>query len=182
MMMIYELSGDYAIILPLMVTCTIASAACHHLLHGTWGVNKGVLRGRSIRGVMTAVAAVPADARLQDFLVELFSAGGALPVLASSGLSYGVIQIDDLQEVWKTPFMKDALVASDVAKKARTISLDAGVGQALEAMDADEVDALPVVGAGSLSSTPIGVVTRAALNALQSPDEAIEPFVASTSQ
>ncbi len=32
MMMVYELSGNYAIILPLMVTCTLASALCHVLV------------------------------------------------------------------------------------------------------------------------------------------------------
>ena len=32
MMMVYELSGNYAIMLPLMVTCTLASGLCHALL------------------------------------------------------------------------------------------------------------------------------------------------------
>ncbi len=35
MMMVYELSGNYAIILPLMVTCTLASALCHVLVERT---------------------------------------------------------------------------------------------------------------------------------------------------
>ncbi|WP_434384002.1 chloride channel protein [Melittangium boletus] len=48
LMMVYELSGDFAIILPLMVTCTLASALCQALVERRAAVEPARLRRRPI--------------------------------------------------------------------------------------------------------------------------------------
>lgn len=52
LMMVYELSGNYAIILPLMVTCTLASALCHTLVERRAGVEPHTLRRAPVKGLV----------------------------------------------------------------------------------------------------------------------------------
>ncbi len=169
LMMIYELSGNYAIILPLMVTCTIASALCHYLIERRAPRGPGdteLLSNTRVRQLMTDAKPVPADTRLRPLVDLLLTAeDGTLPVLDPEGRVYGIVQIDQLRDVWIDEAVHPVLVAMDLARSVPIVSADTDVATALALMDQEEVDALPVV-ERQRSDGPRGLLTRSAVRRL----------------
>ncbi|WP_224248855.1 chloride channel protein [Hyalangium gracile] len=168
MMMVYELSGNHAIILPLMVTCSIASALCHYLTERKAPKvqsDADLLASTQVRALMLEVAPVPANLHLEPLMEELLSAeSGTLPVLDAEGTVYGIVQVEQMREVWKDPALHAMLVASDLARKLPVLSPTSDLTQALRLLDHEDVDALPV--AGAHGSTTCGLITRAAIRRL----------------
>ncbi|MBI3180554.1 MAG: chloride channel protein [Myxococcales bacterium] len=166
MIMLYELTGNYAIILPLMVTCTLASALCHVLLERRAErarTERDVLREHPVRKVSFASSPVAAGIKLRELVDQLISAEGeALPVLDSGGALYGVALISELRDVWRDEQLNRMLNALDVARKVKVLSPEDTLAHALELMDQEDVDALPVHDRRR-GSLPYGVVTRAAI-------------------
>lgn len=164
MIMIYELSGNYAIILPLMISCTIASALAHYLVERKQPrliSDAELLRSTAIRTLMIPSSPVPAATRARALLDLVVAAeGGALSVLDGAGRIYGVVQLEDLREVWRDEQLNQVLVASDVARKTGTLGAEQDLASALEMMDHDDVDALPVIDRDK-SIAPYGIITRA---------------------
>ncbi|MFB1481751.1 chloride channel protein [Corallococcus sp. RDP092CA] len=165
MMMLYELSGSHEIILPLMVTCTIASALCHYLTERTTPKvqsDEDLLAATHVRALMTEVPAVPAGTPLRALTDQLLtSEAGTLPVLDTEGNLYGTVQVEQLREVWRDESMYPLLVASDMARKLPALAPDSDLAHALRVMDQEDVDALPV--APVLGLAPCGLITRAAV-------------------
>jgi len=160
MMMLYELSGNYAIILPLMVTCTIASALCHALSERrqrSVPTEVELLRVTPVRELMRRAApvgvATPVRA-LMDLLVA--SQDFALPVRTGAGKIHGVVQLHHLQEVWPDEALREVLNAWDVAQSVPVLHPDADLREALGMMDEHDVDVLPVV-----EGEEVFLVTRA---------------------
>ncbi|MCP3059768.1 chloride channel protein [Myxococcus sp. K38C18041901] len=160
MMMMYELSGNHDIILPLMVTCTIASALCHYLIERKQAKvvsDADLLESTPVQALMEHVAPVPAGLPvrpLADLLLR--SETGALPVLDTAGEVYGIVQVEQLREVWSDESVYPLLVASDLSRKLPVLSPEADLAHALRLMDQEDVDALPV-------SAPTGIATRGLL-------------------
>ncbi|WP_370639887.1 MULTISPECIES: chloride channel protein [unclassified Corallococcus] len=165
MMMLYELSGSHEIILPLMVTCTIASAVCHFLTERTAPKvqsDEDLLAATHVRALMTEVPAVSAGTPLRALTDQLLtSEAGTLPVLDTEGNLYGTVQVEQLREVWRDESMYPLLVASDLARKLPALAPDSDLAHALQVMDHEDVDALPV--APVLGLSPCGLITRAAV-------------------
>ncbi|MFL5350662.1 MAG: chloride channel protein [Hyalangium sp.] len=168
MMMVYELSGNHALILPLMVTCSIASALCHYLTERKAPkvqTDADLLASTSVRALMLEMTPVPANLHLQPLMDQLLSTeGGTLPVLDADGAVYGIVQVEQLREVWRDQALHMMLVASDLARKLPILSPTSDLTQALHAMDHEDVDALPVSGAPG--SNTCGLITRAAIRRL----------------
>ncbi|WP_171448025.1 chloride channel protein [Corallococcus carmarthensis] len=165
MMMLYELSGSHEIILPLMVTCTIASALCTFLTERTAPKvqsDEDLLVATHVRALMTEVPAVPAGTPLRSLTDQLLtSEAGTLPVLDTQGNLYGTVQVEQLREVWRDESMYPLLVASDLARKLPALAPDSDLAHALQVMDQEDVDALPVTPV--LGLAPCGLLTRAAV-------------------
>ena len=165
MMMLYELSGNHDIILPLMVTCTIASALCHYLTERKAPKVQSdvdLLESTPVRAVMAHLPPVPAGTPLRvltDLL--LTSEAGTLPVLDTAGYVYGTVQVEQLREVWRDESVYPLLVASDLARKLPLLSPDSDLAHALRVMDQEDVDALPV--AAPPGSPTCGLLTRGAV-------------------
>jgi CIC family chloride channel protein len=163
MIMVYELSGSYSLILPLMICCTIGSALTHYLVERKQPkviTDADLLRDTPVRKLMIASAPVPAATRARALLDLVVAAEvGALTVLDGAGRIYGVVQLDDLREVWRDEELNQVLVASDVARKTSTLGAEMDLATALETMDHEDVDALPVVDRDR-SVAPYGIVTR----------------------
>ncbi len=157
LMMVYELSGNYAIILPLMVTCTIASALCHALVERRAGGDVHTLRRSPVRALVVWVEPVspglPASVLRERLLTAPVS---ALPVIGADGQLLGVVTASTLGERWRRAGGESTVAA--LADLARPVSPDTPLGDALAIMDAQAVDALPIQGEGQ-----VGVVTRTAL-------------------
>jgi CIC family chloride channel protein len=168
MMMVYELSGTHAIILPLMVTCSIASALCHYLSERKapkLQSDTELLSSTPVRALMLEVAPVPAHLHLRPLMDLLLAAeGGTLPVLDAEAQVYGTVEVEQLREVWHDDALNAMLVASDVARKLPVLLPTLSLAQALLALDAEDVDALPV--ALAPGSPTCGLVTRSAIRRL----------------
>ncbi|MFZ5468226.1 MAG: chloride channel protein [Myxococcota bacterium] len=165
MMMLYELSGNYAIILPLMVTCTIASALCHALVERRAPkvvTDQELLRHTPVRALVSRVTPVKPDTRVRELVDLLLSSEeGTLPVLDVENRVYGIATLAELREVWRDEQLSRMLNAVDVARKVRPLTAELDLAFALEAMDQHDVDALPVL--EDAAAVPLGIVSRAAI-------------------
>lgn len=165
LMMLYELSANAAIILPLMVTCTLASAICHALLERKKPkrlTDEEVLGATSVRTAGTAVSAVAADLRFDPLTDQLLATeDGVLPVLAPNGRLYGIVDVARVRDVWREPAVKPLLVADDLSIPVHPLTTNADLQAALVRMDAEDLDALPVIDARS--QMPWGIITRSAI-------------------
>lgn len=168
MMMVYELSGNNSLILPLMVTCSIASALCHYLTERKAPkvqTDADLLSSTPVRSLVLELTPVPANLHLQPLMDLLLSAeSGTLPVLDADGKVYGIVQVEQLREVWQDRALNMMLVASDLARKLPVLSPESDLTHALHAMDHEDVDALPV--ASVAGSNTCGLITRAAIRRL----------------
>jgi CIC family chloride channel protein len=157
LMMVYELSGNYAIILPLMVTCTLSSALCHALVERRAGGEVYALRRSPVRALVVWVEPVgpglPASVLRERLLTAPVS---ALPVLGADGQLVGVVTASTLGERW--PRGESEATVATLADLMRPVSPDMSVGEALALMDERSLDALPVQENGR-----VGVVTRVGL-------------------
>ena len=162
MMMLYELSGNHAIILPLMVTCTIASALCHYLIERKAPKPKTdaeLLSTTPVSALMRELAPVPASMHLRPLMDQVFTTeSGTLPVLDGNGKLYGIVEVDQFREIWRDEGLYPVLVASDLARKVPLLSPDTDLAHALLLMDQEDVDALPVQ--GTPGSQTCGLLTR----------------------
>ncbi|PTL84327.1 chloride channel protein [Vitiosangium sp. GDMCC 1.1324] len=163
MMMLYELSGNHAIILPLMVTCTIASALCHYLTERKapkTQTDEELLATTPVRALMRELAPVPANMHLRPLMDQVLTTeSGTLPVLDGEGKLYGIVQVDHFRDIWRDEGLHPMLVASDLARKVPLLSPDTDLAHALLLMDQEDVDALPVQGVPG--SQTCGLLTRA---------------------
>ena len=163
LIIMYELAGNTSAILPLMVTCTIASALCHALVERNSPralTEADVLRRTPVSEAMVRCPAVPASTRLRALFDQLVSSeSGALPVLDEHGNPAGLVQVEDLREVWKDAGLDPVLVALDLMRPVRPVLAQASLAEALARMDAADLDALPVVDPDR-PAYPYGIVTR----------------------
>ena len=163
LMIMYELAGNTSAILPLMVTCTLASVICHALVERKSPralTEADVLRRTQVAEAMVRCAAVPASTRLRTLFDQLVSSeSGALPVLDERGETVGLVQVEDLREVWKKAELDPLLVALDLMRPVLPVLAQASLAEALARMDAADLDALPVVDPDR-PGDPYGVVTR----------------------
>ncbi|WP_224244602.1 chloride channel protein [Hyalangium gracile] len=160
MMMVYELSGNYAIILPLMVTCTLASALCHVLVErraARAGAHRLALRRTPVRELVTweepVAPELPATA-LRERLLSSVSA--ALPVRGADGRLRGVVVAGALGERWRQA--GEAATVEALLDAGPALSQETPVAEALATMDAQSVNVLAVEG-----GERVGVVTRMGL-------------------
>jgi CIC family chloride channel protein len=110
---------------------------------------------------MVRCPAVPARTRLGALFDQLVSAeSGALPVLDEDGNAAGLVQVEDLREVWNDAQLDPVLVALDLMRPVRPVLARATLAEALARMDAADLDALPVVDPDR-PGYPYGIVTRA---------------------
>lgn len=160
MMMIYELSGNYAIILPLMVSCTIASSLCHALVerhHARAPRTASVRERMPLVGFVAWAAPLAFDTpapQVRDLL--LTASGGALPVAGADGALLGVVCQHDFSERWRQ--LPGDPLAAELAQPAEPVAPTLTVAEALERMARAGLEALPV-----RDEARVGVVTRAAL-------------------
>ncbi len=168
MIMLYELSGNYAIILPLMVTCTIASALCHTLAERTAPKTLSddeLLAQTNVGRLMIAVSGAPGGLGLRPLVDRLLEAeDGVVPVTDAQGRPVGIVQVEHLRDVWRDPLLHETLVAADVARKVPVATPDTDLRTAVGWMDEEDVDALPVVTPGQPGE--LHLLTRAAIRRL----------------
>jgi CIC family chloride channel protein len=159
----FEMTGDYSIILPLMLTVVTTTLLSRHLLHREsiytlkltrrgvrlqFGRNVDVLEGVRVDEVMTSdLVTVLPDAPL-DELTELFLKTNrhAFPVVDERGRLSGIVSLSDLRNVKGDS--KQELVSDLMTRSVITTFPDETLDVVLRRLGPRDLSRLPVVSRG----------------------------------
>jgi CIC family chloride channel protein len=175
-LMLFEMSGNYRIILPLMITCIISSLAAGHLWRESIYTLKLVRRGVNIKegkevnilkgiraaevmnaGVETIYEGLGLEA-LQDKISK--SKYNSFPVVDSEGRLVGILSFMDYQDALFNDDLKNLVVAKDLATTdVVTVRGDDNLYDALQKITPHDFSIIPVVTAEDRSRL-LGVLSR----------------------
>jgi CIC family chloride channel protein len=161
-LMVFEMSGDYHIMVPLMAACIVATLVKRAF--GNESVFTEVLEARGIdtawtreRSWMRAVPVrkipwrstpeVSEHARLEELKRVYVSSGkGCVQVVDDDGLMVGIVTFADLQQWLLDPTLDQIVLASEVANRSiSVISEDGNLLQAINMFDRESFEQMPVV-------------------------------------
>lgn len=175
-LILFEMTGDYKIILPLMIACIIGSLASGQLLTDSIytlklarrGVNikagkeVNVLKSISVKDVMNPeVETIPENMTLGRLAEKISkSKYNSFPVVNSEGDLTGILTFVDYHDVAFDESLKDLVVAKEIAtKNVVTVSLDDNLYNTMEKITLKDFSILPVVSPDNPSQL-LGTLTR----------------------
>lgn len=175
-LMLFEMTGNYKIILPLMIACIISSLAAGRLLKDSIytlklsrrGVNIkagkeiNVLKSILVKDVMnTEVDSIQENLSLKKLAEKISkSKHNSFPVVDIEENLTGILSFLDYHDIAYDENLKDLVVAKDLAtSKVVTVALDDNIYNALEKITQRDFSILPVV-ARENSTELVGVLTR----------------------
>lgn len=175
-LIIFEMSGDYNIILPLMlatvISVLISRAIAPESIYTTKLVRRGirlqqgrdvdVLQAVKVQQVMTRnMDTVPASLSLPALLIEFERTHHhGFPVLDQQGELLGVVTLQDLEAAMETPGWEQRHVADIATTTDLSVAYpDEAVGTALRRLGVRDVGRLPVVSRDNPKRL-LGVVRR----------------------
>ncbi len=162
MLIIFEMTGDYRIILPVMLASVVSTLLANKLNRDSIytlklsrrgitlkaGKDKTVLEGILVQEVMTTDwQTVPQNMPLSQLLrfVEQ-SRENIFPVLNQTGELEGILTLQDIRSVVTQRVLEDLVIVKDImSTNAPTITLDENLGSALSKFEVRDFDGLPVV-------------------------------------
>lgn len=163
---LFELTGEYTIILPLLLAVIVATGISRLLGRDTIYTRKlsrrGVdlsapalpaLRGVSVASVMSAPpTTIPSDRSVRTALTELGSSHRrAAPVVGADGKLVGVLTAADAAEALATDDAASSRSVAELAEPIATVTADDHVADVLDrVVDAVATDGMPVVDDGVL--------------------------------
>src|SRR5438105_4848250 len=171
-LMMFELTGSYQIVLPLLVACGIAAALVQGVLGGSIytiaarrrgvQVSRGgaALSDLSVAQALDPVLPLPADLPYED-LVRIVGPThhAAFPVMDGTALA-GIVSVREIRQALLNPTVDRTSIARSFAHHAETLLPDDDLGTAVQRLSqAGVAEAVVVDGEGR----PIGVVTREAI-------------------
>ena len=160
---VFELTNDYHIILPLMITCIISMIISSQLSRESIYTLKLVMRNIGIKeGMETNVMAsiqvkdvysdeidyINASDNFSQVVNKMIRGKGVeFPVINNTGDITGIISLDVIKDqMFEKESLKDLLIAGDIANtNFETISLDDNCKTALDKLRSYHFDGLPVV-------------------------------------
>jgi CIC family chloride channel protein len=168
-LMMFELTGSYQIVLPLLVACGTATALVQGVMGGSIyqlaarrrGVRLGLaepsLRDLSVAQAMDKVAPIAADLPFAELLKVLGSARqAAFPVVDAAGV-VGLLPVRETRLLLLDPHADRAATARTFTKPAELFLSDDDLGTAVQRLaDAGVSEALAL----DEDKKPVGVVTR----------------------
>jgi len=171
---IFELTGDYRIILPLMIACVISTAVAAGLSRDTIytlklrrrGVNLkagrdvAVLEGLTVSEAMTGALDVVRSGMTVREVVALMqrTRHNGFPVVDDKGLLKGVITLGDIRRT-PMPGRLEARVEDVMSSHPITVAPSESLAQAMSKMTENDLGRLPVVAADN-PARPAGIITR----------------------
>jgi len=175
-LIIFELTGDYGIILPLMLSCILSTIITTSLKHGSIytikllrrgvdiseGWEQNILRTLYIREIMSdQVVTIPESMPLVDIINTLknYNVSYLYMVNGKDELS-GIISFRDIRPVLQEDTLKRLVIAKDVATTdVITVRATDNVQVALEIMGRKGIAQLPVVSEDSATKI-IGTISK----------------------
>ena len=175
-LILFEMTGDYKIILPLMLACIIATIASGQLLRDSIytlklarrgidikeGKEVNVLKSMFVKEVMnpnveTMPQALPLGKMAEKISKSKFN---SFPVLNAQNQLIGILSFNDYSEAIFDENLKDLIVAKDLATTDLvTISMEDNLWTALEKISSKDFAVLPVVSVQEPNKLE-GVVSR----------------------
>lgn len=161
-LIVFEMTKDYRIMLALMVACVFSTLVSRRLLKPSIYTMKLVRRGIQLSGgkdvnllevikvrdiVQRDFKTIPMSTNLPGILHFLEqSTETTLPVITPDGKLYGIISFQDLRTILTKHEIDALIIASDIATTDMvTITEDENLNQALEKFGRKDYDILPVV-------------------------------------
>lgn len=171
----FELTGDYEIILPVMATCILSTVVASSLKEESiytqklkWkgislkqGREESILRQMQVEAVLRRdYRFFPEESPLPAILAEaLGSPQVTFPIVGAEGELIGVIRVQDLHRALDDRGPLEAVVvAADLATPVRSVHRDTNLEEVLEILTETGADLLPVVEDGG---NVVGVVLAA---------------------
>jgi CIC family chloride channel protein len=161
-LIIFELTGDYALILPLMLGCVVAAGVSRRLMPDSLYTvvlrrrhvqlpempRPHWLRARRVRDVpITAAERVAPDAPVRQVVLKLLGlpAGHDLYVVADDGRLLGVIDLDALAHIPVQARARLATAAEVMDAAVQPVRIDQTLSEAAAASAQTDLERLPVV-------------------------------------
>jgi CIC family chloride channel protein len=162
MLIIFEMTGDYRIILPLMLASVISTLISNKLCKDSiytlklsrrgislkGGKDKTLLEGISVQEVMTTRwQALPQNMPLpQLFQFVEQSRDNVFPVLNPKGELTGILTLQDIRTVVTKRVLEDLVIVEDIITHAYpTVTPDENLASALSKFQLRDLEGLPVV-------------------------------------
>ena len=175
-LILFEMTGDYKIILPLMLACIIATIASGQFLRDSIytlklarrgvdikeGKEVNVLKSMFVKDVMnTNVETMPEALPLEKMSEQISkSKFNSFPVLNADNELIGILSFNDYNEAIFDEHLKGLVVARDLATTDLvTVSAEDNLWTALDKISAKDFAVLPVV-SSQVSNKLEGVVSR----------------------
>ncbi len=176
LLMLFEMTGDYKIILPLMITCIISNIVGRQFLKESIytlkllrrGINLeegkevNVLKAIKVSEVMNTEVETITEALGLEKLAEIIfkSKYNSFPVISDGSKLTGILSFFDYNEAIFDENLKGLVVAKDIATSdVVTISMDDNLYNALEKITYKDFAILPVVSPHDPAQL-MGVLTR----------------------
>ena len=175
-LILFELTGDYKIILPLMIACIMSSLGARQLLsesiytlklarrgiHLSEGKEVNVLKSIRVEDVMNPEVEAVTESLPLGTLTERLAKSkyNTFPVVNDRGRLTGILSLLDYRDVAFDRNLRDLVVAKELATPhVVTVSPGDDLYTALERITVDDFSILPVV-ASDDSGLLVGVLTR----------------------
>ena len=175
-LMLFELTNDYTLILPIMATCIAASYTYQrftkHSIYVQNLINKGInirhgreasiMNSIKVRDVMsTDITTIAQEMPFRKILETIsYSKNFYFPVIDNKGDMTGILSFSDIREVIFEEQLGDLLVAEELAKKnVSVLTPEQNINDAMEVFSKLDVDQLPVVRSEDTLKV-IGMLTR----------------------
>lgn len=161
-LILFEMTGDYKIILPLMIACIISSLASGRLsvesiytlklarrgINIRAGKEVNILRSIPVQDVMNPhVETIPENLTLGRVAARITkSKHNSFPVVDGAGRLTGILSFADYHQILFDDHLQDLVVAKDVATtQLVTVRTNDNLYEALERITSRDVSTLPVV-------------------------------------
>ena len=175
-LMLFELTNDYTLILPIMATCIAASYTYQrftkHSIYMQYLLNKGInirhgreasiMNSIKVQDVMsTDITTIAQEMPFRKILETIsYSKNFYFPVLDNRGDMTGILSFSDIREVIFEEQLGDLLVAGELANtKVYSLTPQQNLNEAMEVFSQLDVDQLPVVRSEDKLKV-IGMLTR----------------------
>ena len=172
-LMIFEMSLDHHIVLPLMVTTVVAlftarrmggeSIYRESLLSGGPSLFDRELAELSVADLMRhEILRIKPAARFSELAAKLLGSRRAQVIVADDdGGLRGIVHLNDVEPFLKDPFVAETVLAFDVAHESPpTLTADQSLPSALEVFAHNPHDTLPVVVPGGEHPHVVGLLDR----------------------